>query len=169
MNNCKTIAEWASLNRVSDNVDERGNLFRIAEDYGVTCPDVGGDCTLLELALHIQNGMLPVLRFCARPTECFTEVSGDFAFQQTTANRLQANADEGVSFRPGMVGRGDNTNPNGGQQISSENGSNEHHVGLSRQSGTTWGIIPYTRKWAKTLLGFHNRQLRNELGIIPIR
>ena len=135
MSDFKAITEWASLNRVSDNVHVREKLLRIAEDYGIAYPDVAGDCTLAELAVHIQNGMLPALRFRARPIESLTEVSVDSAVQQTTANNWsRTNADEGVSVRSDMVGRGDNTDPNGGQQSSSENRSNEDPVGLSRQS-----------------------------------
>ena len=98
MSDFKAISEWASLNRVSDNVHVREKLLRIAEDYGIAYPDVAGNCTLAELAVHIQNGMLPALRFRARPSENLTEVSVDSVVQQTTANRSQTNADEGVSM-----------------------------------------------------------------------
>ena len=78
--------------------------------------------------------MLLVLQFRVRPIVSWTAESVDSAVQQTSANRSQTNADEGASVGPDMVGRGDNTDPNGvggGQQISRENRSNDDLVGLS--------------------------------------
>ena len=91
----QSISDFAGINRVYDNELVRGKLLSIAQDYDIDCPNDVSD--IKQLALHIQNGMLPGLRFHARPDENRTITSVDSVVQ----GALQTG-----SFRPEMVARG---------------------------------------------------------------
>ena len=96
LNDYKSIIERTNSNGITDNVLIREKLLSIVKDYGITIPDNADDCAIWELALLVQNGMLPILSI--EPNE----VSAD---QRTDVNVSRMN---GSPIRPDMVGRGDN-------------------------------------------------------------
>ena len=92
----QSIRDFAGINGIYDNELVRGQLgLRIAEDYDIDCPNDVSD--IKQLTLHIQNGLLPGLRFHARPDENRTITSVDSVVQ----GPLQTG-----SFRPEMVATG---------------------------------------------------------------
>ena len=96
LNDYKSIIEWANCNGITDNVLIRETLLSIVKDNGISIPDNADDYALWELALLVQNRMLPILSI--RPKEAS-------ANQRTDVNVSRKN---GSPIRPDMVGRGDN-------------------------------------------------------------
>ena len=91
----QSISDFAGINGVYDNEIVRGKLLRIAENYDIDCPNDVSD--IRQLALHIQNGLLPGIRFHACPDENWAITSFDSVVQ----GPLQTG-----SFRPEMVATG---------------------------------------------------------------